>query len=64
MVARYLFDPNTGTDQPNLNEYLSDNSVQSKFINHHLRQIEKSFEAKKANYASSEDSVATLDNAQ
>jgi len=53
MVARYLFDPDTGKEHISLNAYLSGDSVHSKFINHHLRQIEKSFEAKKADYRAS-----------
>jgi hypothetical protein len=55
MIARYLFDPDTGTDQIDLDAYLPGNSVRSTFINHHLRQIEKSFESKKADFASSEN---------
>ena len=51
MVARYLFDPNSGAEQANLNTYLSGNSVYGQFINHHLRQIEKSFDVKKADYS-------------
>ena len=50
MVARYLYDPSTDTDQTDLNTYLSGNSIRSKFIDHYLRQIEKTFDAKKAEY--------------
>ena len=50
MVARYLVNPHSGTDQTDLNTYLSDTAIRSQFINHHLRQIEKTFDAKKADY--------------
>jgi len=48
MVARYLVLPNSGADQTDLNTYLSGTSIRGKFINHCLRQIEKSFATIKA----------------
>lgn len=50
MVARYLFDPKTDMEQTDLSAYLSGDSIRSKFINHYLCQIEKSFSVKKTDY--------------
>jgi hypothetical protein len=46
MVARYLFDVHSGRDQTDLQAYLPEDSIRSKFIGHHLKQIEKTFEVK------------------
>jgi len=48
MAARYSVDPSTGKDLLDLNAYLSGRSTRAKFIDHHLRQIENSYAAMKA----------------
>ena len=50
MVARYLVVPYSEADQMDLNAYLSGASIQVKFINHYLRQIENTFATIKAEH--------------
>jgi len=60
IVARYLFDVDTGTDQTDLNAYLSGTDIRSKFIGHYLRQIEKSFDGRIKEYVTHE--MLTIEN--